>query len=85
MGDRFDAFRSLVRRAGSRAAERVRAQPAIAAIRQVTGELGQRRALIDERALNRIALGLDDVASAGVRASAGALSLELELTTGRRI
>jgi hypothetical protein len=85
VGDRFDAFRSLVRRAGSRAAERVRAQPAIAAIRQVTGELGQRRALIPERALNRAALTLDDVSTASVRATAGALLLELELGNGRRI
>ena len=85
MGDRFDAFRSLVRRAGSRAAERVRAQPAIAALRQVSGELGQRRAVIGERALNRAALGLDDVTSASVRAASGALLLELELTTGRRV
>jgi hypothetical protein len=85
VGDRFDAFRSLVRRAGSRAADRVRSQPAIAAIRQVTGELGQRRAVIAERALNRAALGLDDVVSSSVRATAGALLLELELGNGRRI
>ena len=85
MGDRFDAFRSLVRRAGSRAADRVREQPTIAAFRRGAVELGQRRALIDERALNRAALGLDDVSSASVRAMSGALLLELELTTGRRI
>jgi hypothetical protein len=85
MGDRFDSLRSLVRRAGQRAAERVREAPVVSALRQLRGDLGNRRLAIPERELNRAALSLPGIRSASVQADEGALRVDLETDTGRAI
>lgn len=85
MGDRSDSFRSLIRRAGERVKDRVREQPLVAALRQIRGELGARKLGIAERELNRAALALPGVRSAGVRADEGALRVDLETDEGRTI
>lgn len=85
MGERFDSLRSLVRRAGERAKDRVREQPFVAALRQLRGELGARRLTLSERDLNRAALALPGVRSASVQADDGALRVELEAEDGRAI
>lgn len=85
VGDRFDSLRSLVRRAGERAKDRVREQPLVAALRQLRGELAGRRIALPERDLNRAALGLPGLRSASVRADEGALRVDLEAEDGRTI
>ena len=85
MGDRFDSLRSLVRRAGDRAKSRVRDQPFVAALRQIGGELGNRKISLPERELNRAALALPGIRSASVRADEGALRVDLEADDGRTI
>jgi hypothetical protein len=85
LGERFDSFRSLVRRAGERAKARVRGQPLVAALRTIGGELGARRISLPERELNRALLGLPGVQSASVRADEGALRIDVEASDGRHV
>jgi hypothetical protein len=85
VGERFDSFRSLVRRAGERAKERVRGQPIVAALRTLGTELGQRRLALPERELNRALLGAQGVKSASVRADDGALRIDVETENGRSV
>jgi hypothetical protein len=85
VGERFDNLRSLVRRAGERAKERVKEQPVVAVLRQLRTELRERRVAVPGRELNRAALSLAGVAQASVQADEGALKLELVTETGRAI
>lgn len=83
MSDRSDWLKSLVRDAATRVADRVREQPAVAAIRGMARDVRARAATIPERALSRAALRLPDVTSSSLRCGEGAIHFEAELTNGR--
>jgi hypothetical protein len=83
LSDRSDWLKSLVRGAATRVGERVREQPAVAALRGMARDIRARAATIPERALSRAALRLPDVTSSSLRCGDGAIHFEAELTNGR--
>ena len=83
MSDRSDWLKSLVRGAANRVGDRVREQPAVAALRGVARDLRARAATIPERSLSRAALRLPEVTSSSLRCTDGAIHFEAELSSGR--
>lgn len=83
VSDRRDWLRSWVKKAADAVGERVRAQPAVTALRGLARDLRARSAGIPERALARVALRLPGVTSSSLRVTEGALCFEAELDDGR--
>jgi hypothetical protein len=85
MGDRFDRFRSLVRRAAVGAAGFLGQVRPLSAVRETLRELRDRRVRIPDRVLARAVLRAGTVSAASVRARRGRIEITAELASGRAI